>query len=294
MIISGIKPDNMHIILQKCTEMGVSAFYFIATNFCNLREISISKMAKFKAIVTEAAEQSERISVPKLIFMENNNKLLDLNAIFKILFEQNHEKFFNNAKISENNWRESAGGYIKNIKSDEILNLFCHPYCGDDLNPELSKDNFSAATCTLKGSLFNKNHDFMKNIDNLRKLCEKKEFDAINIFIGPEGGFSPQENESFRNYYQNESNAARFYYEISQKDIKIAQDYKKKLQNHEQKLQNHEHRRQDHEVKQGKYFLMPLLLSGEGLILRAETAAIVALNTVQLMLTLSGAPRVFE
>jgi hypothetical protein len=41
---------------------------------------------------------------------------------------------------------------------------------------------------------------------NIKKILDKNYFHTINIFIGPEGGFSLREQRIFENYYDNEKN----------------------------------------------------------------------------------------
>lgn len=56
-----IKPDNMRLIVEKCTELGTTEFFPLITEYTQYRNINISK---FQAIAIQASEQSERIDVP--------------------------------------------------------------------------------------------------------------------------------------------------------------------------------------------------------------------------------------
>lgn len=59
---SPIKPDNMRIIIEKGTELGVSDFYPIITKYTNSK-LNINKL---ESIAILASEQSERIDIPQI------------------------------------------------------------------------------------------------------------------------------------------------------------------------------------------------------------------------------------
>ncbi len=61
--MSLIKKDNMDWVLQKATELGVSEIVPIIARRSVLQKMN---MQRAKAIVTEAAEQCERLSVPEI------------------------------------------------------------------------------------------------------------------------------------------------------------------------------------------------------------------------------------
>lgn len=58
-----IKKDPLDMVVQKATELGVSEIHFIQTDRTVVGKINIKRLTQ---IATEAAEQSERLSVPKL------------------------------------------------------------------------------------------------------------------------------------------------------------------------------------------------------------------------------------
>ena len=58
-----IKPDNVRLIIEKGTELGVTDFFPIITEFTNQRLQNIEKLSK---IAIFASEQSERITIPRL------------------------------------------------------------------------------------------------------------------------------------------------------------------------------------------------------------------------------------
>jgi len=70
---SPIKKNPQDIMLQKTTELGIQKFAPLLCERSVVREINIERAEK---IVTEASEQSNRISVPKILKIENLENFL--------------------------------------------------------------------------------------------------------------------------------------------------------------------------------------------------------------------------
>jgi 16S rRNA (uracil1498-N3)-methyltransferase len=64
--IGMLKGHKLELVLQKCTEVGVSRFVPVVTERSVAQEPSASRQGRFEAIVREAAEQSGRGIVPKV------------------------------------------------------------------------------------------------------------------------------------------------------------------------------------------------------------------------------------
>lgn len=63
------KPDKLEFILQKAVELGVSKITLVNADFSQMKHnLRVDRLQK---IITEAAEQSERAAIPKLIFSSN-------------------------------------------------------------------------------------------------------------------------------------------------------------------------------------------------------------------------------
>ena len=58
------KPATLELIVQKATEIGVTDIFPIITNRCQVKELR--NVPRFLAIISEAAEQSERCILPVL------------------------------------------------------------------------------------------------------------------------------------------------------------------------------------------------------------------------------------
>ena len=64
------------MMIQKTTELGIQKFIPILCERSIVREINIERAEK---IVTEASEQSNRISVPKILQVQNLKNFLENN-----------------------------------------------------------------------------------------------------------------------------------------------------------------------------------------------------------------------
>lgn len=91
-----LKGDKIELILQKCTEIGVSAFIIAATarSVPKIPEDRLaSRVERWRAIVREAAEQSGRVRVPDvrgIVPLEQAFSLTDGKGI--IAWEQEKDK----------------------------------------------------------------------------------------------------------------------------------------------------------------------------------------------------------
>ena len=73
-----IKSNFFNFMIQKATELGVTKFVPIITNRTIVRKINYER---FKKIIIEASEQSNRIKVPKVEKIQNLNYFCEPNFI---------------------------------------------------------------------------------------------------------------------------------------------------------------------------------------------------------------------
>ena len=59
-----LKGDHLEMVVRQGTEVGVSRFELIVTERCVVRELSPARLARLRTVAREAAEQSERGTVP--------------------------------------------------------------------------------------------------------------------------------------------------------------------------------------------------------------------------------------
>ena len=97
---SPIRSNFFNFMIQKATELGVTKFIPVITERTVVRKINYERLIK---IVTEASEQSNRLSIPEIDKIQKldeffkNNK--DLNLIFGDLNSDNKKLKINNKKL---------------------------------------------------------------------------------------------------------------------------------------------------------------------------------------------------
>ncbi len=94
LVISLIKKDNMEMIIQKATELGVSKIFPIISERSEKKSLN---MARAKKIIIEASEQSGRGDVPEIFPPLNLKEFLESEKLGefekKIIFSPKEEKF---------------------------------------------------------------------------------------------------------------------------------------------------------------------------------------------------------
>ena len=97
---SPIRSNFFNFMIQKATELGVTKFIPVITERTVVRNINYERLLK---IVTEASEQSNRLSIPEIDKLQRldeffkNNK--NLNLIFGDLNSDNKKLKINNKKL---------------------------------------------------------------------------------------------------------------------------------------------------------------------------------------------------
>ena len=122
-----LKGNNFELVLQKCTEIGVSSFVPVLCERCVARNPDDKKQERWRKIIAEAAEQSGRGKLPTL------EPVLD--------FKQSCQTATNLSLLA---WEGEAASDLRPLLQSEAASTTRHP---------------------------------------------------VNLFVGPEGGFSPAEVE---------------------------------------------------------------------------------------------------
>ena len=100
-----IKEQKLNYLLQKTTEVGVSNLIPINTKRCVVKLDKTkeeSKLKRWKKILKEASEQSNRVDVPNILGVKNINELTNLDYDLKLLCSLN-KNTKNNKKVLEKN-----------------------------------------------------------------------------------------------------------------------------------------------------------------------------------------------
>ena len=130
LIFSPIKLFRMNITIQKATELGVSQFFPCSTQNTNQSKIN---MRNLYMNIVEAAEQSERLTLPKLNEVVNLNNLLrdfpkDRGLIFCNENDNNLPNIFNALENKSSIYKKWAiligpeGGFSE-TETKEILSI---------------------------------------------------------------------------------------------------------------------------------------------------------------------------
>ena len=83
LVFAPIKSNYFNFMLQKATEIGVTKLFPITTERTIVRKINEDRLIK---IVTEASEQSNRLSVPSIEKIETLEKFLEENKNINLIF----------------------------------------------------------------------------------------------------------------------------------------------------------------------------------------------------------------
>jgi len=130
---SPIKSNFFNFMIQKATELGVTKFIPIIFDRTIVRKINIKRLEK---IIIEAAEQSNRINIPKLEkpqnlkkFLSNNLKKIDLvftdlnTSKKKLEINKNANKPLCAIVGPEGDFSENEREHILNFKSVKPINI---------------------------------------------------------------------------------------------------------------------------------------------------------------------------
>ena len=83
LVFAPIKSNYFNFMLQKATEIGVTKLFPITTERTIVRKINEDRLNK---ILIEAAEQSNRLTVPSIIKIQNLEKFLNENKNINLVF----------------------------------------------------------------------------------------------------------------------------------------------------------------------------------------------------------------
>lgn len=134
------KAAKMETILQKCTEVGVSAFYPVATgrSVVKIKEVAKEsrKLERWSSIIEEASKQSKRDSIPPLGGILSFNEMLSFIKGKKVLVPYELEKV------------NSLRGFIEEAKGSDEICIIIGPEGGfeEDEITELKKAGANTVT----------------------------------------------------------------------------------------------------------------------------------------------------
>jgi 16S rRNA (uracil1498-N3)-methyltransferase len=160
-LFSPIRKERMKILVEKCTELGVHGFIPLRTSRTVSTNIDKLDIKKMRSQIIEASEQCERLSIPKLV----------INPL---------ASFLNN-----NNTQEMA------TLSEVLLNW-------DTLNLLRSSNSTSIRNAVAVVCRERESGEYTRPItETLSELSHVRS--DVFFLIGPEGGWSPEEESIFDN-----------------------------------------------------------------------------------------------
>ncbi len=174
-----VKGSKFEFIIQKCTELGVARFVPMLCERCAVRElngVSARKLERWRRIIIEAAEQSGRGKLPVLEPMAPFEQACQSAVGFSLLPWEEEKTFGLRAALQDEISRQDiVGGRPPTGHGNRMGKI---PFVVSPSNHERPFDKLRA-----------------NGIDLLPK--QEKPL-SVNLFIGPEGGFTHSEVEFAR------------------------------------------------------------------------------------------------
>ncbi|MBQ7141002.1 MAG: 16S rRNA (uracil(1498)-N(3))-methyltransferase [Bacilli bacterium] len=100
-----VKEEKVDLILQKCTELGISKFIPLEVSRCVVKidkKKEMKKIDRWNNICKEASEQSKRNKVPEITEIKRLKDIINLDYDLKILCSVN-QSVINIKKVLQNN-----------------------------------------------------------------------------------------------------------------------------------------------------------------------------------------------
>lgn len=93
LIFSPIKGDHTELVLQKCTELGVTSFVLLNTSRTVVKiDNKSKKLDRFNKIILEASEQSKREYLPRIDKIISMEEVGSIDADVKLIAYENFSK----------------------------------------------------------------------------------------------------------------------------------------------------------------------------------------------------------
>lgn len=156
------KKDRLRWMIEKTTELGVSGFCWLDTEFSETRSNTMPIFRKLLSYVLEASEQSERLILPYFLNVENHD--VDSRRQIRSMHTQSTE-FDNPLQLSK------LKDFFRSWESSQMEN-------GDAI----------ILACRERSNA-------LPVLRVLEQIQAERINGAVAFLIGPEGGWSPEEHE---------------------------------------------------------------------------------------------------
>jgi 16S rRNA U1498 N3-methylase RsmE len=165
------KKDRFRWMVEKTVELGVHGFFFIDSDFGEAPEKGTGSYSKLQAHVVEAAEQCERLDLPRIVAIDGCETTRDIDDILK---QQQSADSIDRVQLEE-----FLGFWAEQSERKKVQLLVCR----ERSNSLPIWQAFDAIFATQKDE------------DNESVERTTPGQTAIVFLVGPEGGWSPNEEE---------------------------------------------------------------------------------------------------
>ena len=148
--ICQLKPVNMKLVIEKCTELGVNDFYLLTGKYTNYH----NSTEKLQEIAYQASEQSERLDIPKI-----HNEVDFGKFINRLPAEYNWyvalERLQTESKIDTIR-RDTNIGFIVGSEggfSDDERDILCSNVTAISLSKNILRSETAAISCLVLANM---------------------------------------------------------------------------------------------------------------------------------------------
>ena len=141
-----VKPDNNKLIIEKCTELGVTDFYPIISDYTQVRSINTEKL---NTIAIQASEQSERLDIPtihEIMTFDQFLQSINRNTIWMSAIERSN----NTKSIFDLNLKNHNIGFVVGPEggfSDTEKNILYNKTIAINISKNILRSETACITC---------------------------------------------------------------------------------------------------------------------------------------------------
>ena len=173
------KKDRLRWMVEKTTEMGVSGFCWIDTAFSETTagDRTVAPFNKLLAYAVEASEQCERLDIPEFVTLDGDQQTGATSGI-----DDGRQRDSSTLSLQG---LKTAPKSCERIERTKISDFF-HAWS----NTEKEDSRVKILVCRERANVL----PVWQALDQIYSSSGGSKNTAIAFFIGPEGGWSPEEN----------------------------------------------------------------------------------------------------
>jgi len=172
------KKDRLRWMVEKTTEMGVSGFCWIDTAFSETAadDRTVASFNKLLAYAVEASEQCERLDIPEFVTLDGDQQTGSTSGI-----DDGRRRDSSTLSVQG---LKTASKSCERIERTKISDFF-HAWSN-----EKEDSRVKILVCRERANVL----PVWQALDQIYSSSGGSKNTAIAFFIGPEGGWSPEEN----------------------------------------------------------------------------------------------------